>query len=188
MLSVLKSYPHHKHFKIRHKNKKVRALSSVRTITIWSWKRDLNTRPAHYEWAALPTELFQHILNFSVSLFDPPPCRFINNPRPAHIRSEIQSPCSAVAVAILLISSLRKLPSSASGSGRLLSKWAALPTEPYQHIRLRYYTPKPHICQHQFKIFFKALQNPYQIVISYVTCQYNVWNKYVFFPHRYFAQ
>ena len=51
---------------------------------IWSWKRDLNTRPAHYEWAALPTELFQHILNFSVSLFDPPPCRFINNPRPAH--------------------------------------------------------------------------------------------------------
>ena len=25
----------------------------------WSWKRDLNTRPAHYECAALPTELFQ---------------------------------------------------------------------------------------------------------------------------------
>ena len=25
----------------------------------WSWKRDSNTRPAHYEWAALPTELFQ---------------------------------------------------------------------------------------------------------------------------------
>ena len=159
MLSVLKSYPHHKHFKIRHKNKKVRALSSVRTITIWSWKRDLNTRPAHYEWAALPTELFQHILNFSVSLFDPPPCRFINNPRPAHY------------------------------------EWAALPTEPYQHIRLKYYTPKPHICQHQFKIFLKAsrfflkaLQNPYQIVISYVACEYNEWNKYVFFPHRYFAQ
>ena len=60
MLSVLKSYPHHKHFKIRHKNKKVRALSSVRTITIWSWKRDLNTRPAHYECAALPTEPYQH--------------------------------------------------------------------------------------------------------------------------------
>ena len=119
---------------------------------LWSWKRDLNTRPAHYEWAALPTELFQHILNFSVSLFDPPPCRFINNPRPAHY------------------------------------EWAALPTEPYQHIRPKYYTPKPHICQHQFKIFFKALQNPYQIVISYVACEYNVWNKYVFFPHRYFAQ
>ncbi len=28
----------------------------------WSWKRDSNTRPAHYECAALPTELFQHIL------------------------------------------------------------------------------------------------------------------------------
>ena len=27
----------------------------------WSWKRDLNTRPADYESAALPTELFQHI-------------------------------------------------------------------------------------------------------------------------------
>lgn len=155
---------------------------------LWSWKRDLNTRPAHYEWAALPTELFQHILNFSVSLFDPPPCRFINNPRPAHIRSEIYSPCSAVAVAILLISSLRKLPSSASGSGRLLSKWATLPTEPYQHIRFEYYTPKPHICQHQFKHFFKVLQNSRQIVISYVPFEYNVWNKYVFFPYRYFAQ
>ena len=28
----------------------------------WSWKRDSNTRPAHYECAALPTELFQQIL------------------------------------------------------------------------------------------------------------------------------
>ena len=27
----------------------------------WSWKRDLNTRPAHYECAALPTELFQPV-------------------------------------------------------------------------------------------------------------------------------
>ena len=27
----------------------------------WSWKRDLNTRPADYESAALPTELFQRI-------------------------------------------------------------------------------------------------------------------------------
>ena len=26
----------------------------------FSWKRDLNTRPADYESAALPTELFQH--------------------------------------------------------------------------------------------------------------------------------
>ena len=26
---------------------------------LWSWKRDLNTRPADYESAALPTELFQ---------------------------------------------------------------------------------------------------------------------------------
>ena len=25
-----------------------------------SWKRDLNPRPLHYEWSALPTELFQH--------------------------------------------------------------------------------------------------------------------------------
>ncbi len=30
-------------------------------ISLWSWKRDSNTRPAHYECAALPTELFQHI-------------------------------------------------------------------------------------------------------------------------------
>ena len=29
----------------------------------WSWKRDLNTRPADYESAALPTELFQRIRN-----------------------------------------------------------------------------------------------------------------------------
>ena len=28
----------------------------------WSWKRDLNTRPADYESAALPTELFQHLI------------------------------------------------------------------------------------------------------------------------------
>ena len=29
----------------------------------WSWKRDSNTRPAHYECAALPTELFQQTLH-----------------------------------------------------------------------------------------------------------------------------
>ena len=29
--------------------------------SFWSWKRDSNTRPADYESAALPTELFQHI-------------------------------------------------------------------------------------------------------------------------------
>ncbi len=32
-------------------------------VDAWSWKRDLNTRPAHYECAALPTELFQHYYN-----------------------------------------------------------------------------------------------------------------------------
>jgi hypothetical protein len=32
----------------------------------WSWKRDLNTRPADYESAALPTELFQQRL-FKIS-------------------------------------------------------------------------------------------------------------------------
>ena len=34
-------------------------ISFRRTRIFWSWKRDSNTRPAHYEWAALPTELFQ---------------------------------------------------------------------------------------------------------------------------------
>ena len=32
---------------------------AVLRVLQWSWKRDLNTRPAHYECAALPTELFQ---------------------------------------------------------------------------------------------------------------------------------
>lgn len=35
-------------------------ITVARMIQKWSWKRDLNTRPAHYECAALPTELFQH--------------------------------------------------------------------------------------------------------------------------------
>jgi hypothetical protein len=35
----------------------------------WSWKRDLNTRPAHYECAALPTELFQQISVFIILLY-----------------------------------------------------------------------------------------------------------------------
>ena len=35
----------------------------------WSWKRDLNTRPAHYECAALPTELFQQMLLKQISIF-----------------------------------------------------------------------------------------------------------------------
>ena len=30
---------------------------------MWSWKRDLNTRPADYESAALPTELFQRLMH-----------------------------------------------------------------------------------------------------------------------------
>ena len=34
----------------------------------WSWKRDSNTRPAHYECAALPTELFQHIKFLTVKM------------------------------------------------------------------------------------------------------------------------
>ena len=33
----------------------------------WSWKRDLNTRPVHYECTALPTELFQHRLYREIS-------------------------------------------------------------------------------------------------------------------------
>ena len=35
---------------------------------LWSWKCDSNTRPADYESAALPTELFQHFLFFLCSL------------------------------------------------------------------------------------------------------------------------
>lgn len=34
----------------------------------WSWKRDLNTRPAHYECAALPTELFQRCYNIILQM------------------------------------------------------------------------------------------------------------------------
>ena len=36
----------------------------------WSWKRDSNTRPAHYEWAALPTELFQQLLYASSIIYN----------------------------------------------------------------------------------------------------------------------
>ena len=33
-----------------------------------SWKSDSNRRPLHYEWSALPTELFQHDLKFKPKL------------------------------------------------------------------------------------------------------------------------
>ena len=33
--------------------------------SFWSWKRDSNTRPADYESAALPTELFQQLFRFT---------------------------------------------------------------------------------------------------------------------------
>ena len=60
----------------------------------WSWKRDLNTRPADYESAALPTELFQHI-PISVTFYPlrlQPEAQCVpaqlftlsNNQRPAH--------------------------------------------------------------------------------------------------------
>ena len=122
----------------------------------------ISPRPAHYECAALPTELFQHeLLNFckvctAVALFSVRDllitnelhyqlcytsiikflnfvrvlhgCRFIFSPRPAHCRSEI-SRTASLSLSLLHISFLRRLPSSATGSGRLLSKFAALPTE-----------------------------------------------------------
>ena len=34
----------------------------------WSYWPDLNRRPADYEWAALPTEPYQHLFNFSLAL------------------------------------------------------------------------------------------------------------------------
>ena len=51
-------------------------------------------------------------------------CRFIFSPRPAHCRSEI-SHTASLTLSLLHISSLRRLPSSATGSGHLLSKFAA---------------------------------------------------------------
>ena len=34
----------------------------MKSATTWSWQCDSNTRPADYESAALPTELYQHLL------------------------------------------------------------------------------------------------------------------------------
>ncbi len=46
-------------------SKQARGMDSSASLFIlsWSWKRDSNTRPAHYECAALPTELFQQTLH-----------------------------------------------------------------------------------------------------------------------------
>ena len=45
-------------------NKKIKP--PYKKVTRWSWKRDSNTRPAHYECAALPTELFQQMVNIII--------------------------------------------------------------------------------------------------------------------------
>ena len=60
-------------------------------LLFWSWKRDSNTRPADYESAALPTELFQPMARarhsrerlhnrFNIAYF-PPPVKAVLPPR-----------------------------------------------------------------------------------------------------------
>ena len=74
----------------------------------WSWKRDLNTRPADYESAALPTELFQHIHFFhSVCL----------------LRLQLEAQC--VSSRLFTLSDNQRPADYES---------AALPTELFQHI------------------------------------------------------
>ena len=50
-------------------------------LLFWSWKRDSNTRPADYESAALPTELFQRFSssNMPASLILPQFCPSVNH-------------------------------------------------------------------------------------------------------------
>ena len=73
-------------------------------------------------------------------------CRFIFSPRPAHCRSEI-SRTASLSLSLLHISSLRKLPSSATGSGRLLSKFAALPAVLHKHIKFLNFVRVLHGCR-----------------------------------------
>ena len=75
----------------------------------WSWKRDLNTRPADYESAALPTELFQHI-HFFVTFY------------PLRLQPEAQRVLSQ-----LFTLSDNQRPTH--------YECVALPTELHQHIR-----------------------------------------------------
>ena len=74
----------------------------------WSWKRDLNTRPADYESAALPTELFQHI-PISVTFY------------PLRLQPEAQ----CVPARLFTLSNNQRPADYES---------AALPTELFQHI------------------------------------------------------
>ena len=43
----------------------------IKGFLFLSWKSDLNRRPLHYEWSALPTELFQHTLITGTNIIIP---------------------------------------------------------------------------------------------------------------------
>lgn len=57
-VEILKTYKYNMNYQpLNGKNKKRLIQSSISLR--WSWWRDLNTWPSHYEWDALPTELHQ---------------------------------------------------------------------------------------------------------------------------------